>query len=92
MSRAARWRPRGPEAKLAYEAGFYRILRPGDWVSCAETGAAIPLGELRYWSAEHGEAYVDATAATRAWERRQGTAAPPEQLIEDVDARAKTRL
>ncbi|WP_427966234.1 DUF2093 domain-containing protein [Altererythrobacter sp.] len=52
-------------AKLQYGPNGFRVLRPGQHVYCAVTGEAIPLEELRYWSAEHQEAYATAEAATR---------------------------
>lgn len=53
------------EAKLLYGPSSFRVLRPGNHVTCAVTGERIPLEELRYWSAEHQEAYVSAEVATR---------------------------
>jgi hypothetical protein len=50
-------------------AGTFRMLSAGDFVRCAETGSPIPLDELRYWSVDRQEAYVDA-AASLAAERR----------------------
>ena len=52
-------------AKLHYGPNSFRVLRPGQHVYCAVTGEAIPLEELRYWSAEHQEPYASAQAATR---------------------------
>lgn len=63
---------RGREARLHYLAGTFRLLAAGDFVRCAETQAAIPLDELRYWSVDRQEAYVDAAAASAA-ERRAAT-------------------
>lgn len=57
---------RNRAARLHYLAGSYRVLVPGDHVVCAVTGRPIPLTELRYWSAERQEAYVDAEAALKA--------------------------
>ena len=59
------------EAKLHYLDGTFRMLAAGDHVRCAVTGAIIPLDELRYWSVERQEAYVDAAASLEA-ERRAG--------------------
>lgn len=52
-------------AKLLYEASSFRVLRAGQHVICAVSGEVIPLEELRYWSAEHQEAYASAEIATR---------------------------
>jgi hypothetical protein len=53
---------RGRAAKLHYLDGTFRVLSPGDHVTCAITGEAIPLEDLRYWSVERQEAYVSADA------------------------------
>ena len=53
-------------AKLAYGPNGFRVLRAGRHVFCAESGEAIPLEELRYWSVDRQEAYASAEAATRA--------------------------
>ena len=60
---------RGREARIHYLAGTFRMLGAGDFGRCAETQVAIPLDELRYWSVDRQEAYVDA-AASLAAERR----------------------
>ena len=51
-------------AKLYYAPSSFRVLRPGKHVLCAMSGEVIPLEELRYWSAEHQEAYATAQIAT----------------------------
>ena len=56
-------------AKVRYMAGTFRVLSNGDHVVCAVTGALIPLQELRYWSVERQEAYVDAKASLAAEKR-----------------------
>lgn len=45
------------EATLHYGDGEFAVLRPGRFVRCAVTARVIPLEALRYWSAEHQEAY-----------------------------------
>ena len=62
---------RGREARIHYLAGTFRLLGAGDHVRCAETGVAIPLEELRYWSVERQEPYVDAAASLAAERRAQ---------------------
>jgi hypothetical protein len=59
----------GRAARVHYLPGTLRLLSDGDHVICAVTGVRIPLGELRYWSVERQEAYVDAAASLEA-ERR----------------------
>ena len=61
----------GREARIHYLAGTFRLLAHGDFVRCAITGDRIPLDELRYWSVERQEPYLDASASLEA-ERRAG--------------------
>jgi hypothetical protein len=56
----------GRAARLHYLPGTFRVLSNGDHVICAVTGARIPLHELRYWSVDRQEAYVDAQASLQA--------------------------
>ncbi|HEY6662347.1 MAG TPA: DUF2093 domain-containing protein [Sphingomicrobium sp.] len=53
----------GRAARIHYLAGTFRLLSDGDHVVCAVTAAKIPLHELRYWSVERQEPYVDAAAS-----------------------------
>lgn len=53
------------EAKLHYGPSAFRVLRHGQHVICAVSGAVIPLDELRYWSVDRQEAYASAEIATR---------------------------
>jgi hypothetical protein len=57
--------PSDQTAKLYYGPSSFRVLRPGSHVLCAVSGEAIPLAELRYWSAERQEAYASPEMATR---------------------------
>ena len=54
------------EARIQYLDGTFRLLAHGDYVTCAITGAAIPLEELHYWSVQRQEAYADAEASLNA--------------------------
>ena len=63
---------RGREARLHYLAGTFRMLGAGDYVRCAETNVPIPIEQLRYWSVERQEAYVDAEASLAAERRAAG--------------------
>ncbi|RCL02426.1 MAG: hypothetical protein JSC161_000858 [Candidatus Tokpelaia sp. JSC161] len=47
------------EAQLQYKEGEYRVLAPGTYVLCAVTGKKIPLDELKYWSLQRQEAYLN---------------------------------
>ena len=62
------------EAKLKYLDGEVQVLTPGDFVRCAVTGRTIPLDELRYWSVELQEAYVDAAASLKRFRELNGHA------------------
>lgn len=59
----------GARARVRYLHGTFRVLSSGDHVVCAVTGAAIPLQELRYWSVERQEPYIDAEASLEAEKR-----------------------
>ena len=59
---------RGGEACLRFLDGDFQILVPGNFVRCAVTGREIPLDELRYWSVERQEAYVDAAASLKRYQ------------------------
>ncbi|MBS1166342.1 MAG: hypothetical protein H6Q99_1938 [Proteobacteria bacterium] len=62
----------GGEAQIRYLDGDYQILRNGNYVRCAITGRPILLQDLKYWSAEHQEPYIDAEAALTAYRRHTG--------------------
>lgn len=59
--------PASRPAKLHYLDGTFRVLSSGDHVTCAVTGKAIPLDQLRYWSVERQEAYASAEVAGGAY-------------------------
>jgi hypothetical protein len=52
-------------ATLLYGPNGFRVVKPGKFVSCAVTGEAIALEELRYWSVERQEPYLNPEIATR---------------------------
>jgi hypothetical protein len=56
---------RNRPARLHYHPNGFRVLSPGDHVTCAVSGVAIPLDMLRYWSVARQEAYASAELATR---------------------------
>ncbi|MBL0370604.1 DUF2093 domain-containing protein [Rhizobium sp. KVB221] len=57
------------EAKIRYLDGDFQILMPGGFVTCAITGKAIPIDELKYWSVDRQEPYADAEASFEADKR-----------------------
>lgn len=56
----------GRPAKLHYLANGFRVLVPGDHVTCALSGEKIPLDHLRYWSVKRQEPYATGELATKA--------------------------
>ncbi len=65
MKDTVRQQPTGPEAVIKYGTPEFEVVRPGAYVTCAITGQPIPIEQLRYWSVELQEAYVDAAAANQ---------------------------
>jgi hypothetical protein len=59
----------GTPARVHYMAGTFRVLSNGDHVVCAVTGMRIPLHDLKYWSVERQEPYLDADASLKAEQR-----------------------
>jgi hypothetical protein len=53
------------EARVRYLDGEFQVLGAGDFVRCAVTGEVIAINELKYWSVERQEAYVDAAASLK---------------------------
>lgn len=55
----------GPQAEavLEYLDADFRVVKPGQYVRCAVTGQPIQLDQLKYWSVDRQEAYVDAQAS-----------------------------
>jgi hypothetical protein len=68
------------EAQVRYLDGEFQVVSQGDFVRCAVTGQTIMLPDLRYWSVELQEAYVDADASLKRYlevvhhRSRRGTA------------------
>ena len=56
----------GQAATLRYTEADFQVLIPGTHVVCAITNKSIPLDELKYWSWQRQEAYVDAEASLAA--------------------------
>lgn len=61
------------EAKVRYLDADFQVLSPGAIVRCAVTGEAIPLGELKYWSVDRQEPYIDVHASLKAEDAAQTT-------------------
>ena len=64
----------GVEARVRYSTPDFQVLSPGSFVTCAVTGERIPLDELKYWSVERQEPYVDAAASLSAMDAATGAA------------------
>jgi hypothetical protein len=54
------------EAKIRYKDGDYQVIMGGHFVRCAVTGTSIPVDDIKYWSVERQEPYVDAAASLKA--------------------------
>ncbi|WP_158917039.1 DUF2093 domain-containing protein [Caulobacter sp. S45] len=54
-------------ALVHYGDGEYAVMKPGRFVLCAVSGRRIPLEALKYWSAQHQEAYIGAEEALSRW-------------------------
>ncbi len=48
------------EAKLKYLDGDFEIVREGEFVRCAVSGAPIRIDNLRYWNVDKQLAYKSA--------------------------------
>jgi len=55
------------EARVKFLDGEFQVVSPGDFVTCAVTGAPIALPDLRYWSVELQEAYATADASLQRY-------------------------
>ncbi len=56
------------EATVRYLDGDFQVIKPGTFVRCAVTGRPIPLDELRYWSVDRQEPYLDAAVALKRFQ------------------------
>jgi hypothetical protein len=65
LYRSDRPSPMSGEAEVKYLDGDFRVVKPGAFVRCAVTGAAIPLEDLKYWSVERQEAYASPEAVMK---------------------------
>lgn len=59
-------------AVLRYNAADFDVVKPGQFVLCAMSGARIPLDQLMYWSGEYQEAYATAQDSVAAWLKHNG--------------------
>ena len=58
--------PGSGEARVRYLDADFQVLSAGSYVKCAVTNTPIPLDELKYWSVDRQEAYVDVDASHKA--------------------------
>lgn len=58
--------PTPSEAKIRYLDADFRVLSPGTFVLCAVTGKPIAIDDIKYWSVERQEAYIDVAASLKA--------------------------
>ena len=52
-------------AKLHYDTPDFIVIEAGDHVLCAVTNKQILLDDLKYWSVERQEAYIDGATMLR---------------------------
>ena len=52
-------------ATLLFQPNGFRVIHPGKFVTCAVSGAPIPLEALRYWSVDLQEPYASPELATK---------------------------
>ena len=62
LNRSDRASPMAGEAEVKYLDGDFRVVRPGAFVRCAVTGLPIPIEELKYWSVDLQEPYINPEA------------------------------
>ena len=48
------------EAVVEYGDGSFNVIKHGNFVICSVSKKRIPLPELKYWSVERQEPYLDA--------------------------------
>lgn len=51
--------PGAREARIRFFDGDFQVMSPGAFVRCAMTGESIPIDELKYWSVDRQEAYIN---------------------------------
>ncbi len=54
-----------PEAQLRYGHGEFKVVRNGTFVRCAVSGLPILLDDLKYWSVDLQEPYLNPEAALK---------------------------
>jgi hypothetical protein len=57
--------PGSREARIRYLDGDFQVVSPGSFVRCAVTHESIPLDELKYWSVDRQEPYLNAEVSLR---------------------------
>ena len=67
MNRFERGFQSAQEAKVTYQQGDFTVVAPGTHVTCAVTGEAIALDDLRYWNVERQEAYASVEVALQRY-------------------------
>ncbi len=61
------------EAKIKYLDADFEIIKMGQFVICAVTNEKIEIEDLKYWSVDLQEPYVDAEAAVKRWKEKHST-------------------
>ena len=58
------------EAQLDYLDSEFDVRHSGSYVMCAVTGKRIALDQLKYWSVDRQEPYIDAAASLKAHQQQ----------------------
>lgn len=54
------------EAVIEYHSGDFKVIKRGAYVTCAVSGARIPVDQLQYWNPDKQEAYASYDEAAKA--------------------------
>ena len=55
------------EARVNYLDSDFQVMVPGDFVRCAVTAKPIAMSDLKYWSVDLQEPYLDAEVSARRY-------------------------
>ena len=60
------------EARVKYLDSDFQVMAPGDFVRCAVTGKPIAISDLKYWSVDLQEPYLNAEVSARRYKELLG--------------------
>ncbi|MAI45554.1 MAG: DUF2093 domain-containing protein [Hyphomicrobiaceae bacterium TMED74] len=59
------------EARVKYLDSDFQVMAPGDFVRCAVTAKPIAISDLKYWSVDLQEPYLNAEVSARRYKELQ---------------------